>query len=129
MGIRLKRLHKLPADPSRALTSDLSVPCPSGLEYLPFQKAAVEYASVHSDILIADDPGAGKTIETMGICNFYDDARRILIVCPGFLKPNWRKEFLKWDIKGLSVGIVEGLKGSFPSTTSTSHLIRRRKTR
>ena len=116
MGIRLKRLHKLPADPSRALTSDLSVPCPPGLEFLPFQRAGIEYASLRPNTLIGDDAGSGKTIQTVGLCNFYDDAKRILIVCPGFLKPHWRNEFKKWDTKSLTVGIVEGKNGEFPQT-------------
>ena len=29
---------------SRATTSDLDIPCPSMLSYLPYQKAAIEYA-------------------------------------------------------------------------------------
>ena len=40
----------------------------------------------------------------------------MLVICPAFLKPNWRKELKRWDVKGLSVGIVEGLKGEFPQT-------------
>lgn len=114
--IRLKRLHKKTLDPSRALTSDLVVPCPPGLKYLPFQVAGIEYAALRPNTLIGDDAGSGKTIQSVGLCNYYDDARRILVICPGFLKPNWRNEFKKWDTKGLSIGIVEGKKGEFPDT-------------
>src|SRR5271154_3652134 len=114
--IRLKRLRKAPVDPSRALTSDLHVPCPAGLKFLPFQLAGIEYAARRTNTLIGDDAGSGKTIQTVGLCNFYDDALRILIICPGFLKPNWRNEFKKWDTKGLPVGIVEGKNGAFPKT-------------
>jgi SNF2 family DNA or RNA helicase len=114
--IRLKRLRKPPVDPSRALTSDLAVPCPADQKFLPFQIAGIEYIATHSGTLLADDPGSGKTIQSVGLCNYYDDARRVLIICPGFLKPHWRNEFKKWDVKGLTIGIVEGRKGEFPLT-------------
>ena len=52
----------------------------------------------------------------MGISNAIPAVRRVLIVCPAFLKPNWVKEWRKWDVKKLSVGIVEGTKAEFPNT-------------
>lgn len=117
--IRLKHIRGLAAarrDPSRALTSDLVVPCPSGLSYDPYQIAGIEYSSLRQNSLNGDDPGSGKTIQAIGLCNLLLDIRRVLIICPGFLKPHWRREFLKWDIKGLSVGIAEGIHGTFPGT-------------
>src|SRR6185312_8755921 len=36
------------------------------------------------------------------------DVRKILIVCPASLKINWRREWKKWDVKGLSIAFVSG---------------------
>lgn len=109
MNPRLKRLKKV-LDPSRALTSGLVVPCPPCLQYLPYQLAAVEYASQRQHTLIGDDPGSGKTIMAVAVSNYLPGIRKVLIICPAFLKPHWRREWLRWDTKGLSVGIVEGTK-------------------
>lgn len=116
--IRLRKLRKVsrPIDPSRALTSDLFVPAPDGLAYDPYQVAGIEYASKRANTLIADDPGSGKTIMAIGVSNYFPAIQRVLIVCPGFLKPHWRNEWLKWDVKSLTVGIAEGQKGEFPQT-------------
>lgn len=102
-------------DLSRALESNIVVPCPDGLKYDPYQLAAIDYAIRRKDTLIGDAPGVGKTIEAVGVVNL-SDARRILIICPGYLKPNWRKEFFKWDIKSLTIGICKGKKGDLPET-------------
>ncbi len=96
---------------SMAADSDLVIPAPPGLDYLPFQKAGIEYAlSNHkptADCLVADPPGLGKTIQAIGVHNFQKKPwRDILIVCPASLKKNWEKEFKKWDVHGRTVGIV-----------------------
>ena len=113
--IRLRKLRTR-RDPSRALSSDIVVPCPPGLAYDPYQLAGIEYSYKRLRCLNGDDPGSGKTIQAIGLCNYIPTCRRILIVCPGFLKPHWRNEFLKWDVKGLTVGVAEGMKGEFPTT-------------
>ena len=93
---------------SHAKESDAVIPCPPGLAYLPFQRAGIAYASQRKTALVADEMGLGKTVQFVGVCNADIAAKRILIVCPASLKHNWRREFAKWDIKGLSIGIVDG---------------------
>jgi len=70
----------------------------SKIEPLPFQIEAV-YSNVlklpRVRYLIADDPGAGKTIMAGLIIKelkLRDLAERILIVVPGHLKDQWRRE-------------------------------------
>jgi len=92
---------------SRATDSIVAVPKPEGLEYLPFQRAGIAYAMARTNVLIADEMGLGKTIQGIGICNADASVRNVLIVCPASLKLNWRKEFTKWDVKGLTVGIAD----------------------
>lgn len=91
---------------------DIIIPSPDGLEYLPFQRAGIAYAlSSHlptGDVLIADPPGLGKTIQAIGVNNCSRRRPRdVIIVCPASLKKNWAREFKKWDVHGLSIGIVE----------------------
>ena len=113
--IRLRKL-RTECDPSRALTSDIVVPTPTGLTLEPYQRAAVEYASKRTRTLLADDPGSGKTPMSVSFSNYLPEVHRVLIICPGFLKPHWRNEWLRWDVKRLTVGVCEGTKGEFPNT-------------
>lgn len=112
----IRLFSKKTIDPSRAITSLLEVPCPEGLVMDPYQRAAVEYCQTRPDAVIADAPGVGKTIEAIGCLNIDASARKVLVICPGYLKGNWRDELLKWDVKGLSIGVTKGLKGSLPET-------------
>jgi SNF2 family DNA or RNA helicase len=91
---------------SWAEDSDMDIPCPEGLAYMPFQKAGVEYAASREHVLVADAPGLGKTVQAIGIHNL-KGFRRILVVCPASLKVNWSREWRKWDVHGLTVGIAE----------------------
>ena len=94
-------------DASYAEDTDSSFPAPEGLNYLPYQKAGIEYALSRQDVLIADQPGLGKTIQFIGVTNALPKRERILVVCPASLKLNWRREFEKWTVHGYSVGIAE----------------------
>lgn len=93
---------------SHAKDSSVVIPVPEGLSYLPFQRAGIEYASQRPLVLIADEMGLGKTVQAIGAVNADAEAKRILIVCPASLKHNWRREWQKWDVKGLPVQIVDG---------------------
>lgn len=103
------RLQKA-IEASRAVESDIVVPVPDGLKYLPYQTAAVEYAKDRSNILIADQMGLGKCVMSVAIANHDPLTHRVLIVSPASLKLNWKREWLKWDIKKLSIAVVEGGK-------------------
>lgn len=83
-------------------------PSPEGLTYMPFQKAGIEYAIKRDKTLIADPPGLGKTIQAIGVHNTLD-TKRILIVCPASLKVNWKREWEKWDVHHLTVGIAQSV--------------------
>lgn len=110
MGEALAKVaaEKESKDASRATNADITIPAPEGLEYMPFQKAGVAYGMNRTSCLIADEMGLGKTIQAIGIANSDAAAHSILIVVPASLKLNWAREFLKWDVKGLTIGIVNG---------------------
>ena len=86
--------------------SDLDIPSPEGLEYLPFQRGGIEYAAGKNSVLIGDAPGLGKTIQAIGTHN-YIGSTNVLVICPASLKENWRREFTKWDVHKRTVGIAE----------------------
>jgi len=92
---------------SHAAISDLIVPAPDGLRYMPFQVAGIAYARDHAKCLIADEMGLGKTIQAIGLINLLH-LRKILIVCPASLKINWEREMRKWLVDGQSIEIENG---------------------
>jgi len=90
--------------PSHAATADVDLPCPEGLEYLPFQKAGIAYVLAKfvegkTGALIGDEPGLGKTIQAIGVVNASPEIKSVLVVCPASLKLNWRNEFRKWSVR------------------------------
>ncbi len=97
---------------SRATDADIDVPVPPGLAYDPFQVAGIAYAHTRKDTLIADPPGLGKTIQAIGVSNYNPWIKRVLVVCPGGLKKNWSREWEKWDVKGLTVGMARSVTKS-----------------
>lgn len=86
-------------------------PSPTGLAYMPFQRAGIEYAVKRERTLIADPPGLGKTIQAIGVHNVVN-TKRVLIICPASLKRNWKREWERWDIHGLSVGMSASIQKS-----------------
>lgn len=85
-----------------------NIPCPPGLAYDDNQKVAIwEYARGRQNTLDGDPPGCGKTIVGVGVSNAIPDIRSVLIVCPAHLKINWEREWKKWCVKGLTVGMAK----------------------
>jgi SWI/SNF-related matrix-associated actin-dependent regulator 1 of chromatin subfamily A len=85
---------------SRAVTSNIVIPTPPGLEFLPYQKAGVAFMLAHKDVLNGDDMGTGKTVQALGFINILREQSNkpfnVLVLCPGTLTFNWRNEAAKW---------------------------------
>jgi len=80
--------------------SGVAIPCPEERSYLPFQIAGVQHAlTLPEGVLIADQQGLGKSIETCAFINASPDIRKILIVCPASARINWERECNKWLVK------------------------------
>lgn len=76
----------------------------------PFQKqAVVEMLDISKErnILLASQPGCGKTCMASIFLEKNENAFPCLIICPASLKVNWSKEIEKW-IPGHSVFIING---------------------
>lgn len=88
-------------------TTDFMPPSPPGLEFMPFQRAGIEYSLLRKDTLIADQPGLGKTIQAIGLVNADEAVHNALIIVPASLKVNWSREIDKWMTADLTFGIAE----------------------
>lgn len=71
-----------------------------------FQKKGVEFLSNLPSSLLADVPGLGKTIQTIGAL---EGSSRVLIICPASLKYSWQEEIKKWDPLHVSI-VIDGDK-------------------
>jgi len=91
---------------SRAVSSNVRVPAPDGLYYLPYQLAGIEYALGKPGVLLADAMGLGKTIQAVGVINADATIRRVLVICPASLKVNWARELTKWLVRPMSIGVA-----------------------
>ena len=95
-----------------------------GQNYLPYQQAGIEFMVERPNVLLADPPGLGKTIEIAGTLNQLRSPR-VLIVCPASLRLNWIQELQKWlsyvpeSLEVISVDSV-WRKGVFSRLVATS---------
>jgi len=92
---------------SKATSAHIDVPKPLGLEYFPYQKAAIGFCSTRSATLIADEPGLGKSIEALGCINKDDSIKNVLVVCPASLRINWLREAEKWMVRKFKYFVIE----------------------
>lgn len=106
--VAAERIREAAVGASWAEDTTEDFPAPDGLNYMPFQKAGIEYAVKRNKTLIADPPGLGKTIQAIGVHNTLD-TKRVLVVCPASLKVNWKREWEKWDVHGRSVGLAHSV--------------------
>lgn len=80
---------------------------PDGLNYLPFQKAGIEWMKGRENVLLADEMGLGKTIQAIGLINSKPDIKRVLIVCPASLKLNWKAELMTWCVRPMTINVID----------------------
>ena len=61
----------------------------------PYQEEGIAFGLRHRHILIGDEPGLGKTLQSIGIVH-RADAYPALVICPASLKINWQREWEKF---------------------------------
>jgi SNF2 family DNA or RNA helicase len=78
-----------------------------------YQRAGAEFLADAGRAILGDDPGLGKTAQTISaLKGMHDqgiDIFPIVIICPNSLKKNWEKEFAIWwpDFPG-AVQVIDG---------------------
>lgn len=71
------------------------------VEPYPYQREGIEAGLRWKRLLIGDEPGLGKTLQSIGIVDAAG-AYPCLVICPSSLKINWQREFEKFtDRKAL----------------------------
>ena len=79
-------------------------------EPFPYQYEGIAWLFSQKSALLADEMGLGKTMQTITAIRLLmraGQARRILLVCPKPLIPNWQREFKAWA-EELPVVTIEG---------------------
>lgn len=71
----------------------------------PYQLEGIHFGIEKKRLLIGDEPGLGKTLQSIGIINA-TNAYPCLVICPSSLKINWQREFAKFTDK--SALILDG---------------------
>ena len=64
----------------------------------PYQLDGIAFGLKHRRILIGDEPGLGKTLQSIGIVDTAG-AYPALVICPSSLKINWQRELEKFTEK------------------------------
>lgn len=64
----------------------------------PYQLDGIAFGLKHRRILIGDEPGLGKTLQSIGIVDTAG-AYPALVICPSSLKINWQREVEKFTDK------------------------------
>jgi SNF2 family DNA or RNA helicase len=79
-------------------------------EPFPYQYEGIAWLFSQKSALLADEMGLGKTMQTITAIRLLmraGQSRRILLVCPKPLIPNWQREFKSWA-EELPVITIEG---------------------
>lgn len=90
----------------------------SAYELLAFQKRNVQHLLRKLDkfsvAMLSDSVGLGKTITAIEVIKHYTESdigrKRVVIVCPKSLKPQWERELLKSGIPNLKPVVLQNLQ-------------------
>ncbi len=66
------------------------------VEPYPYQRDGIIYGLQKKRLIVGDEPGLGKTLQSIGIVDTAP-AYPCLVVCPASLKINWQREFEKFS--------------------------------
>lgn len=61
-----------------------------------FQRAGVDFITHSPNVLLGDEMGTGKTIQTLVALRQHPDALPALVICPNSVKRHWAREAATW---------------------------------
>lgn len=80
------------------------------MKLMPHQRTGARFARAYKNVIIADEPGLGKTAQAI-VATW--DKRPLLVVCPNSLKWFWVEEFEKW-MPGTGAVVNDGHTATAP---------------
>jgi SWI/SNF-related matrix-associated actin-dependent regulator 1 of chromatin subfamily A len=60
----------------------------------PYQRVGVQYITTFRKVLLADEPGVGKTLQCIAAA--HELGINYLVICPATLRRNWQNEIRQW---------------------------------
>lgn len=92
-------------------TPELTIPSFKG-ELRSFQKLGVLAAYMHPRIVIGDDTGLGKTVQSVALLTLLSDQNQLpfnttLIICPNGMREDWKKAFDRFTPLKAVIGWTE----------------------
>lgn len=71
-----------------------------------YQKEGVEQVitTLNGRALIGDEMGLGKTLQAISVYKYYN-AKKLLVICPAYLRYTWKHELEKW-IPGIQTSVI-----------------------
>lgn len=105
LDFRNQFLEKMPSSDFCGGCDYVSVP--DGRKLYPFQETGVRWLLNRKNALLADDMGLGKTCQGIAVINSVESISKVLVICPGSLRLNWRNEFAMWLVRPLTVAVIE----------------------
>ena len=82
------------------------------VEPYPYQREGIRQGLEWQRLIIGDEPGLGKTLQSIGIVDTAD-AYPCLVICPSSLKINWQREWEKFTDKKALV-LDNGTRTTWP---------------
>jgi SNF2 family DNA or RNA helicase len=88
-------------DPATMLRESLGTEIPGDPRLYEFQRAGVAFLVLVKRALLADEMGAGKTVQTIlalrTLRGYGELTGPTLVVCPNTMKRTWAREIFSWD--------------------------------
>ena len=78
----------------------------------PYQQEGIRYGLSAKRLIIGDEPGLGKTLQSIGIVDAAG-AYPCLVICPSSLKINWKREFHKFTDRSALV-LADAVRTTWP---------------
>lgn len=105
VGAAAEQIGEIPPMP------ELTVDIPFLLKPYHYQTQGIAYCIEKKRVLIADEPGLGKTNQAIGTVAALN-CKCILVICPSSLKINWQREFSKF-LGWKSIILTDAIKDSW----------------
>lgn len=80
----------------------------------PYQQEGAAWLAARKTALLADPPRMGKAVQSIAAIDLLG-ATKVLIVCRGVARANWRSEFIDWSKRNWTFGIAYGGDFTLPS--------------